>query len=62
MESIATQNNQRAPLSEVNALASPHDDGTVSISVTTTWNRAKWKEFRSQVDQLFDIAEQKGKA
>jgi len=45
-----------------NTLASPHDDGTVSISVTTTWNRAKWKEFRSQVDQLFDIAEQKGKA
>ena len=37
-------------------MATPHTDGTVTI-LGKNWDRARWDEFASQVNDLFDIAE-----
>lgn len=46
----------------VSCLARPHDDGTVTVTARQNWNRTQWKEFKSQVDELFDIAEREDPA
>jgi hypothetical protein len=38
------------------AIAYPYSDGTVDV-FGLKWDRARWKEYKSQVDELFDIAE-----
>ena len=37
-------------------LAAPFEDGTVRV-MGEVWNRKEWREFKSQIDELFTIAE-----
>ena len=43
-------------------VAKPLSDGTVKLRGLGGITRAEWKEFKSQVDELFDIVELKDPA